>query len=144
MSKTKIPRATGIIVAIGAGMALWMVAGWIFLGGFERGKNRSVAFDPVAWRIHGGPISSPVGIKREDTVRVWMVDDLLRRYQFKGMTREEVVRLLGEPNTTSYFKNWDMVYWLGYQRGFMGLDYEWLVLRLDEGQKVTEYKIAWE
>lgn len=71
-----------------------------------------------------------------------MVDDLLSRHNFRGMTREQTVAILGEPDKTEYFRDWDMVYWLGPERGFMSIDSEWLVFRLDGQQKVTDYKIV--
>jgi hypothetical protein len=58
------------------------------------------------------------------------------------MTREQTVAILGEPDKTEYFRDWDMVYWLGPERGFMSIDSEWLVFRLDGQQKVTDYKIV--
>mgnify|MGYP000489447428 CR=1 FL=1 len=71
-----------------------------------------------------------------------MVDDLLSRHNFRGMTREQTVAILGEPDKTEYFRDWDMVYWLGPERGFMSIDSEWLVFQLDGQQKVTDYKIV--
>jgi len=71
-----------------------------------------------------------------------MVDDLLRRHPFKGMTREQVTAIIGEPEKTEYFKDWDMVYWLGPERGFMSIDSEWLVLRLDNQKKISDVRIV--
>ena len=71
-----------------------------------------------------------------------MVDDLLERHKLDEMTRAEVVALLGEPDATPYFREWDMVYWLGPERGLMGIDSEWLVLRLDEHQHVVEHRVV--
>ena len=58
------------------------------------------------------------------------------------MTREQVTAIVGEPDKTNYFSDWDMVYWLGPERGFMGIDSEWLVFRLDGEEKVLEYQIV--
>ncbi len=58
------------------------------------------------------------------------------------MTREQVSAIIGEPDKTGYFKNWDMVYWLGPERGFISIDSEWLVFRLDELKRVTNYAIV--
>jgi outer membrane protein assembly factor BamE (lipoprotein component of BamABCDE complex) len=69
-----------------------------------------------------------------------MVDDLLRRHSFRGMTREQVTAIVGEPDKTEYFKEWDLVYWLGPERGFMSIDSEWLVFRLDSQKKVTDLR----
>ena len=71
-----------------------------------------------------------------------MVDDLLRRHSFRGMTREQVTAIVGEPDKTEYFKEWDLVYWLGPERGFMSIDSEWLVFRLDSQKKVTDLRIV--
>ena len=35
-----------------------------------------------------------------------------------------------------------MVYWLGDERGYMSIDSEWLVVRLDGEGKVAEYRIV--
>jgi outer membrane protein assembly factor BamE (lipoprotein component of BamABCDE complex) len=71
-----------------------------------------------------------------------MVDDLLAHTQFRGKTRADVVALLGEPRPTSYFKDYDLVYWLGPERGLMSVDSEWLVMRLDRNGRVAEQKLV--
>jgi hypothetical protein len=79
---------------------------------------------------------------RVDTgVRLAMADRLVARGTLQGKTRQEVVELLGETPPTGYFQEWDMVYWLGPERGFMGIDSEWLVLQFVDG-RVHEYRIA--
>lgn len=78
----------------------------------------------------------------QDEVRIRMVDCLLRRYNLIGKSRSEVVELIGEPDNTLYFREYDMVSRLGNERGFIGIDSEWLVLRLDTGQVVTEFRIV--
>lgn len=60
-----------------------------------------------------------------------MVDDLSRQYSFRGMTRVQAVAIVGEPDRTGYFRDWDLVYWLGPERGFLGIDSESLVFQLD-------------
>ena len=71
-----------------------------------------------------------------------MVDDLLQRHQFKGMDREQVVALIGEPDKTESFRDWDFVYLLGPERGWFSIDSEWLAFRFDNQKKVTEYRIV--
>jgi hypothetical protein len=54
-----------------------------------------------------------------------------------GLTRQEVVARLVEPPKTNYFKEFDLVYDLGPEGGFMGIDAEWPVLtaaRAGEGR----------
>ena len=50
--------------------------------------------------------------------------------------------MLGEPPETEYFRDWDLVYWLGPERGFMSIDSEWLVLRLHENGRAAECRIV--
>lgn len=66
-----------------------------------------------------------------DDTRTHMVDDLLRRYELVGMTKAEIDTLLGVPRETSYFREYDYVYWLGPERGFMSIDSEWLGIRFE-------------
>ena len=77
-----------------------------------------------------------------DPIRIRMVDDLLNKNDFHGIARNEVVALLGETSKSGYFADWDLVYWLGPERGFISIDSEWLVFRLDANQKVIEYRIV--
>ena len=78
----------------------------------------------------------------QDEIRIRMVDSLLRRHNLVGMSRGEVTALIGEPDNTSYFREYDMVYRLGNERGFISIDSEWLVLRLNTNQVVTEDRIV--
>jgi len=40
------------------------------------------------------------------------------------------------------FKEFDIVYYLGPQRGFMGIDSEWLVLKLNPDGRVKKAAVA--
>jgi hypothetical protein len=71
-----------------------------------------------------------------------LVDDLLRSHELRGRSRSEVVALLGEPPKTDYFREYDLVYWLGPERGFISIDSEWLVMRLDSLGRVSEYRLV--
>jgi hypothetical protein len=111
---------------VGAGM-------WFFFGDSIRERWSRQRFDSVAWQS---------GQSRTNAMRIRMVDDLMRRHIFRGMSRNQITAILGEPDETGYFKEWDMVYWLGPERSFMSVDSEWLVFRLDGQKKVTDYKIV--
>lgn len=52
-----------------------------------------------------------------------------------------MVALLGNGPPTKYFRGSDMVYWLGPERGSMGIDAEWLVIRFDEKRRVSDYQL---
>jgi hypothetical protein len=71
-----------------------------------------------------------------------MADALVASRALIGLKRVEVVAMLGEPPPTEYFRGWHLVYNLGAERGFMAIDSEWLVLRLDQTGVVSEAKIA--
>jgi len=71
-----------------------------------------------------------------------MADDLVNSQKLVGLTRQEVVAILGEPPKTEYFKEFDLVYYLGPERGFMGIDSEWLVLKLGPEGRVKRATIA--
>jgi len=72
-----------------------------------------------------------------------MVDDLIRSRRLDRISRTDVEKLLGKPTATNYFKDqYDMVYWLGPERGFMGIDSEWLAISLDRNGAVRSYNIV--
>jgi hypothetical protein len=120
---------TGVAVTI----CVIAVVAWFFFGDTIQERLRRRPFDAAAWR----------GEKTlTNDVRIRMVDDLLRRHNFRGMTRDQVTAIAGEPDTTGYFKEWDLVYWLGPERGFMSIDSEWLVFRLDRQKIVTDSRIV--
>lgn len=71
-----------------------------------------------------------------------MADDLVKKRKLIGLSRPEVVALLGEPSKTEYFKEFDLVYYLGPERGFISIDSEWLVLKLGHDGRVEVAKVA--
>lgn len=65
--------------------------------------------------------------------RVKVVDDLLRQYDLVGLSKDQVIDLLGPETENAYFKEpGNMVYYLGPERGLISLDSEWLVIELDD------------
>jgi hypothetical protein len=123
----RLPRVTKrrIIVAALVTLSLgWF--GW-------RLRNAEQAFDPIEWQ-------DPLKVKQG--ARLGMADHLLAQGTLRGKARSEVVKLLGEPSDEGYFRDWDLVYWLGPERGFMSIDSEWLVVRLGRDGRVAEYRIV--
>jgi hypothetical protein len=106
-------------------VALVLGGGWFE---FRPGRH----FDPSLWNNSRTP----------ESARLRMADDLIRTQKLLGLTRHEVVTLLGEPPKTEYFKEFDLVYFLGPERGFMGVDSEWLVLKLGPDGRVNRATIA--
>lgn len=74
--------------------------------------------------------------------RLAMADRLIAEGALGSKSRGAIIGMLGEPPETGYFRDWDLVYWLGPERGFMGIDSEWLVIRFDTEGHVAEYKIV--
>ena len=73
--------------------------------------------------------------------RLRMVDHLLDMHSLVGITRSQVVVLLGQPDDTEYFRAPNtMVYFLGPERGAFRIDSEWLVIEL-KGARVTSAEI---
>jgi hypothetical protein len=93
-------------------------------------------FDSAVWksRSRAGDAMWPA--------RLRMVDDLMQQHLLDSQSRARVEELLGPPDQTEYFREWDMVYYLGPERGPIRIDSEWLVLRLSATGKVTEYQIV--
>lgn len=115
----------GLIAAGGIGLALAILS---------MGEPSMIAFDSKTWQdqeqVHQKPYP-----------RRGMADNLLQERALHGKTREQVAQMLGEPTNTEYFADYDVVYWLGPQRGFLAVDSEWLVIRFDDSDRVTEYEI---
>lgn len=64
-------------------------------------------------------------------------DDDARR--LVGLSRDEVVQMIGEPTTERFSPEWDMSYWLR-PRGLC-MDGWYLVVQLDEAERVTEARL---
>jgi hypothetical protein len=122
-------------VAYFAGMAALYVSvtASVFLGPAAAQVTHARHFDTAAWRSNPG---SDTGWP----ARLRMVDDLLQHHDLHGLARPQVERLLGPADDTDYFRDWDMVYWLGPERGLVRIDSEWLVVRLGRDGRVTEYR----
>lgn len=91
-------------------------------------------FDAEQWQVNAS--------QRGGKVRLAMADRIVARKMLWGKTRAQVKEMLGEPPVTDYRSDWDLVYWLGPERGFLGIDSEWLVVRLDQNGIVDDYKIV--
>jgi outer membrane protein assembly factor BamE (lipoprotein component of BamABCDE complex) len=118
----------GILFGIVAAMTLTLAVSCAFATGYLPVRR----FDSAAWK-------SPPD---RDRTRVAMIDALLWSYELRGMSRIEVHRLLGRPPETDYFRDWDHVYRLGMERGLFSIDSEWLVLRFDRADRVSEWAVV--
>lgn len=113
-----------VVLAIGA-ISLWIA--------FEHGYLPRSSFNSEEWKRAENAEGYP---------RLAMVDSLIQSGQLDDKAEDEVLTLLGPPTDTKYFSDWDAVYWLGPERGFLCLDSEWLVLRFDAEGRVSEYQLV--
>jgi hypothetical protein len=91
------------------------------------------AFDSTIWKNTEPTMSW-------ESVRLKMVDDLIENKIIKGMNKSSIIALIGEPDDTPYFQNYDMVY-LGRERQAIAIDSEWLVFKI-VGDKVDSYTLV--
>lgn len=104
---------------------------------------RARPFDAKAWLAPDW--KSTVGAESHyHSIRQEMVDDLLEHHLHAGLSRDEVLGLIGEKDPDPYFREPDpeaWIYWLGAERG-IGVDYEWLFVSFDERGIVTRAFLA--
>jgi hypothetical protein len=107
-------------------LLVWFIADGMF---------RTTTFNSPVWKTNS----------TADTdwpARLRMVDDLLNKHDLHGRRRSEIVALLGPPDETDKWADWDLVYWLGPERGFIRIDSEWLVFKLGTNDEVVEYSVV--
>jgi hypothetical protein len=97
-------------------------------------KSRPLPFDRVVWDARAQDL--------EDFRRHRMADWLIRERQLIGKSRAELISLLGEPTATSHFRDYDLVYILGNERGWISIDSEWLLIKLDGAGRVSVAEIG--
>lgn len=129
------PSVRPLAFAAGAASVYVLLVGSLLLGPGIADYWHRRTFEPAGWRRN----------ERRDVLwptRLTMVDDLLTRHSLRGMSRDSVERLLGPRDSTDYFRDWDLVYWLGPERGLIRIDSEWLVLKLGPDGRVSDYRIV--
>lgn len=96
------------------------------------GRDR---FDSAIWK-------DTLAVYSKLAPRGCMVDDLLAHHKLVGLSRTEVIALLGEDPRSEYFSDYDFVYWLGPKHGGVSTDSEWLVMKFGASDEVIEAKVA--
>jgi hypothetical protein len=77
----------------------------------------------------------------ETRERAHMVASLLEGHPLKGMDRAEVIELLGPPTPTDKWDGTEIIYVLGPDGSLMAIDYEWLLIELDQQGRVSTYQV---
>jgi outer membrane protein assembly factor BamE (lipoprotein component of BamABCDE complex) len=94
-----------------------------------------IRFDSSTWKQTGQ-------LNQSSYPRLEMAEDLIRDRTLYGKTKQEVIELLGKPSNDGYFKTYDLVYWLGPERGWFSVDSEWLLIQLDDSERVIKYELG--
>lgn len=133
-----MPKRT--LIALVAIAALALLTPYILLFG-------TMTYDDAKEYLHREPFDSkawqdPGQVEGDDPVRLRMVDDLIRSKRLDHLPRADVEALLGKPSATEYFRDHNLVYWLGPERGWMSVDSEWLAIDFDENGMVRKYQIV--
>ncbi len=104
-----------------------------------------------------GPTSQPyrgLGAKRFDRhkwldadlaqhTRSDMAADLLMQQPLVGRTKAEIIDLLGNPEQEPHkFAEYDLVYVLGPDRTVTPIDFEWMLIKLDDQGRATRIMFA--
>jgi hypothetical protein len=115
---------------------------WVFAScaphnsGSQTSALRKVRFDRDEW-IKCTPTSDG------RTVRSQMADDLVRNHQLSSLNKEQIIELLGKPIVTKHADpQWDIMYWIGPERGVTPLDDEYLVFKFDSTGKVVDFCVT--
>lgn len=74
-----------------------------------------------------------------DDLRQRMIRDLLYNHKLLGQSKDEIISLLGESDSTNAFHDWDFKYYLGPE--FRNSTPEWLLINFDENNIVIQYDI---
>lgn len=97
--------------------------------------STKIRFDSFQWKQSGqlNQVSYP---------RLQMADNLIRDRTLYGKTKEQIIELLGKPSDSGYFKDYDLVYWLGPSRDWLSVDSEWLLIKLDTSERVIQSELG--
>jgi hypothetical protein len=126
-AKFRARRVFGLI-------AVLLAVGLSTIGAVHYWKTRPLPFDRAVWNAEAADL--------DDFRRHRMADWLLKERRLVGMSRAEIVSMLGEPTDTSHFRDYDLVYVLGGERGWMSIDSEWLLMKLDTSGRVSTVELG--
>jgi hypothetical protein len=119
-----------------AALYLLVFAAFFIVGPLAEDYSQRMAFEAKAWR------DKSLDQNSKWPTRLRMVDDLVAKRQLDGLTRAELLALLGPADQTDKWRDWHLVYWLGPERsGLFRIDSEWLVIRFDDADRVAAYRV---
>jgi hypothetical protein len=127
-----VARQSKIALRVGGAIVVVAVA-WLL---YDWSNSRPLPFDASAWSATATANTDP------DSSRHRMADGLVESRILIGKPKQAVEEMLGPPADTSKFKDYDLVYHLGRERGFMSIDSEWLVVRIGSAGVVSSAEIV--
>ena len=131
MTRRRLVSILVAVVATPAALYGLTLAYFVFVVPSSDDYRHRLAFDAASWRQKSADAA-------DWPTRLRMVDSLIERRLLGGRTQPEVVELLGPPDHTSKWRDWDLVYHLGPEReALFRIDSEWLVIRLDSRRTVV-------
>lgn len=113
-----------VFYSVGAVIPYILLVSSLFAYPVIKDHSSRIPFDSAVWKADEN---------RNTGIRVKMVNNLLKTRQVVGSRKAEIDSLLGVPQSTGYFKDFEYVYWLGPERGFFSIDSEWLCLNFRDG-----------
>lgn len=113
-----------VFYSLGAVLPCLLLVFSLFAYPVFKDYSSRIPFDSAVWKADE---------TRNTGIRVKMVDNLLKTRQIIGARKVEIDSLLGVPQSTGYSKDYEYVYWLGPERGFISIDSEWLCLNFRDG-----------
>lgn len=123
MKKIKFPLKIGLLLLAILAAGYLLFVGFLIFGPTVKSYTQQTSFDSTQWKNN---------LDGQDSVKQKMLQNLLTQHKLIGMTVEDINQLLGAPPKTSYFRDYDYVYWLGPERG-LGVDSEWLCIKFRDG-----------
>lgn len=95
-------------------------------------QEQSMDFDREKWADEAAAYKEPY--PRQQMLKA------LPRVLKPGMSKDDVIRLLGKETDTDKFTEYDLVYWVGPEKSAISIDSQWLVLDFDDDQKLKTFK----
>ena len=130
-------RVRVVFYFLGTAAPLVLLIGWLFLGNSVANRVPHQKFGAEAWRnqehVEHDHMPSP---------RLCMVDHLMSSGQLDGLSSHQVIELLGLPHDKNFpfgATSCDIHYYLGPERGFLGIDSEWLFITFGDDSTVDRY-----
>jgi len=74
--------------------------------------------------------------------RYRIADRLASSDRLIGMTRQQIIAMLGSPSSTDKWLDHGLVYVLGPERGLFSIDYEWLLIDFDASGKASKVDVV--